>query len=167
MKRIVLKTEPLAADQIIRMLEENHILMNDYARMYIAHPRFFSRQSEEVSVVIASLQETGLETGATLNEIFRHIQTIGLKPCSPETGAFLRLQWKEQPQSRNSVLSGTHSAPDSAVTVLSELLEEDDAFPKGLYLRNVDGSLWLRGYICDSTYRFPEDALFAFQESSL
>ena len=167
MKRIVLKTESLAADQIIKMLEENHILMNDYARMYIAHPRFFSRQSEEVSVVIASLQETGLETGATLNEIFRHIQTIGLKPCSPETGAFLRLQWKEQPQSRNSVLSGTHSAPDSAVTVLSELLEEDDAFPKGLYLRNVDGSLWLRGYICDSTYRFPEDALFAFQESSL
>ena len=167
MKRIVLKTESLAADQIIRMLEENHILMNDYARLYIAHPRFFSRQSEEVSVVIASLQETGLETGATLNEIFRHIQTIGLKPCSPETGAFLRLQWKEQPQSRNSVLSGTHSAPDSAVTVLSELLEEDDAFPKGLYLRNVDGSLWLRGYICDSTYRFPEDALFAFQESSL
>ena len=167
MKRIVLKTESLAADQIIRILEENHILMNDYARMYIAHPRFFSRQSEEVSVVIASLQETGLETGATLNEIFRHIQTIGLKPCSPETGAFLRLQWKEQPQSRNSVLSGTHSAPDSAVTVLSELLEEDDAFPKGLYLRNVDGSLWLRGYICDLTYRFPEDALFAFQESSL
>lgn len=167
MKRIVLKTESLAADQIIRMLEENHILMNDYARMYIAHPRFFSRQSEEVSVVIASLQETGLETRATLNEIFRHIQTIRLKPCSPETGAFLRLQWKEQPQSRNSVLSGTHSAPDSAVTVLSELLEEDDAFPKGLYLRNVDGSLWLRGYICDSTYRFPEDALFAFQESSL
>ena len=43
MKRIVLKTEFLAADQIIRMLEENHILMNDYARMYIAHPRFFSR----------------------------------------------------------------------------------------------------------------------------
>ena len=167
MKRIVLKTESLAADQIIRMLEENHILMNDYARKYIAHPRFFTRQSEEVSVVIASLQETGLETGATLNEIFRHIQTIGLKPCSPETGAFLRLQWKEQLQSRNSVLSGTHSAPDSAVTVLSELLEEDDAFPKGLYLRNVDGSLWLRGYICDSTYRFPEDALFAFQESSL
>ena len=167
MKRIVLKTESLAADQIIRMLEENHILMNDYARMYIAHPRFFSRQSEEVSVVIASLQETGLETGATLNEIFRHIETSGLKPCSPETGAFLRLQWKEQPQSRNSVLSGTHSAPDSAVTVLSELLEEDDAFPKGLYLRNVDGSLWLRGYICDLTYRFPEDALFAFQESSL
>ena len=167
MKRIVLKTESLTADQIIRMLEENHILMNDYARLYIAHPRFFSRQSEEVSVVIASLQETGLETGATLNEIFRHIQTIRLKPCSPETGVFLRLQWKEQPQSRNSVLSGTHSAPDSAVTVLSELLEEDDAFPKGLYLRNVDGSLWLRGYICDSTYRFPEDALFAFQESSL
>jgi len=162
-----LNTGFLPAGQVIRMLEENQILMNDYARIYISHPRFFSRQTEKISIVIASLRETGLESGATLDEIFRHIQTIGLKPCSPETGAFLRLQWKEQPQSQNSVLSGTHSAPDSAVTVLSELLEEDDAFPKGLYLRNVDGSLWLRGYICDLTYRFPEDALFAFQESSL
>ena len=34
---------------------------------------------------------------------------------------------------------------------------------KGLYLRNVDGKLWLRGYICDAAYRFPGDALFAFE----
>lgn len=166
MKRIVLKTGSLLPDQIIRMLEENQIFINDYARMYISHPRFFSSQAEETVIVIASLREIGLETGATLDEIFRHIGTAGLKPCPVNTGVDLRLQWKDQPQSRNSVLSGTHSAPDSAVTVLSEILEEDDAFPKGLYLRNVDGSLWLRGYVCDAAYRFPEDALFAFREDS-
>lgn len=63
----------------------------------------------------------------------------------------------------HGVLSGTHSSPDGAVTVLSELLEGDDAFPKGLYLRKVDGNLWLRGYVCDSAYRFPGDALFALE----
>ena len=46
---------------------------------------------------------------------------------------------------------------------LSELLEGDDAFPKGLYLRKVDGGLWLRGYVCDPAYRFPGDALFALE----
>ena len=81
-------------------------------------------------------------------------------PC---TGLFLRLAWRDQPQSRNSVLSGTHSAPDLSVTVLSEIPEQSDAFPKGLYLRNVDGKLWLRGYICDAAYRFPGDTLFAFE----
>ncbi len=69
------------------------------------------------------------------------------------------------PADRNSVLSGTHEAPDRAVTVLSEILEENDTFPKGLYLRNVDGVLWLRGYTCDAEYRFPADTLFAFEKA--
>ncbi len=46
---------------------------------------------------------------------------------------------------------------------MSEILEMDDAFPKGLYLRKVDSNLWLRGYVCDASYSFPGDALFAFQ----
>ena len=67
--------------------------------------------------------------------------------------------------SRNSVLSGTHRAPDQAVTVLTAVLEEDNDFPKGLYLRNADGKLWLRGYVCDAEHHFSGDDLFAFQDS--
>jgi hypothetical protein len=51
--------------------------------------------------------------------------------------------------------------------VLSEIIEQDDAFPKGLYLRNADGNLWLRGYICDDAYRFPGDAMFAFENDAI
>ena len=80
-----------------------------------------------------------------------------------DTGFFLRLAWTDQPQSQNSTLTGTHGSPDQAVTVLSEIIEQNDTFPKGLYLRNVDGNLWLRGYVCDDAYRFPGDALFAFE----
>ena len=163
MKNIVLQTEAIPKDQIPAMLKEHGICMNRYAEEYFAHPRFFIGDPEEITVTIASLQEIGLENGATLNEIFTHLSKSGMKLCAVSTGLFLRLAWTEQPQSRNSILSGTHDSPDLAVTVLSEIIEQDDAFPKGLYLRNVDGTLWLRGYICDDAYRFPADAMFAFE----
>ena len=120
-----------------------------------------------MTIAIASLREIGLENGATLNEIFQQIEKLGFKPCPTNTGLFLRFSWKNQPQSQNSILSRTHSSPEQAVVVLSERIETDDAFPKGLYLRNVDGRLWLRGYVCDAAYRFSGDDLFAFEKLSI
>ena len=163
MKRIVLKTEPFSTDRLPDMLKEHGILINHYAEQFFEHPRFSGASPGEMTVTIASLREIGLGNGATLYDIMEHIPKIGLKPCPANTGVFLRLAWSDQPQSRNSVLSGTHASPDRAVTVLYETVERDDAFPKGLYLRNVDGKLWLRGYICDTSYRFPGDALCAFE----
>ena len=163
---IALKNKPLPADRIRRTLEERGILTNRYAEEYMSHPRFSDGFQRESTVLIASLREIGMEDGATLDELFRHIRGSRLRPCPPCTGVFLRLAWTDQPQSQNTVLSGTHAAPDRAVTVLSEIREQDDGFPKGLYLRNVDGKLWLRGYICDAAYRFPGDALFAFEAVS-
>ena len=132
MIRIVLKNEPFSADLIRRKLEEQGILTNHYAAEYIAHPQFSAGFGRESTVIVASLKEIGLENGATLDELFRHIQGRKLRPCPPETGVFLRLAWTDQPQSQNSVLSGTHSVPDLSVTVLSEILEQSDDFPKGL-----------------------------------
>jgi hypothetical protein len=166
MENFTLKREPIPADQVFQKLKEGCILFNRYAAEYMSHPRFSAGKPGEISAAVASLQELGLEDGATLDELFQHIQSTAFKPCPPDTGFFLRLAWTDQPQSQNSILTGTHRSPDRAVTVLSELLETDDAFPKGLYLRRVDGKLWLRGYVCDSTYRFPGDALFAFEVST-
>lgn len=163
MLRISIKRVPCKADQALQKLKEQSILINHYAEEYISHPRFSAGQPGEMTVTIASLKELGLKNGATLDELFRHIQGTRLTPCPPDTGLFLRLAWTDQPQSHNAVLTGTHGSPDQAVTVLSETLETDDAFPKGLYLRNVAGALWLRGYVCDSGYRFPDDSLFAFE----
>lgn len=41
-------------------------------------------------------------------------------------------------------------------------LEPDDSFPKGLYLRSVNGTLWLRGFVCDNGFVFNGCDLFAF-----
>ena len=160
---MMITTELIPKGQILKRLEEHSICINRYAEEFFAHPRFCVGHSRRMTVSIATLQEIGFDNGATLADIFQQLPQVGLKPCPPETGLFLRLAWTDQPKSRNAILSGTHEAPDQAVTVLSDIFEHNDAFPKGLYLRNIDGVLWLRGYICDPGYRFPGDAMFAFE----
>ena len=153
----------ISKDQILNTLEEHSICINRYAKEFFSHPRFRVESERRITVTIAALSEIGFDNGATLTEVLQRLPDLGLKPCPPETGPFLRLVWTDQPKSSSAILTGTHEAPDRAVTVLSDILEHNDAFPKGLYLRNVDGVLWLRGYICDSEYRFPGDAMFAFE----
>ena len=165
--RLSINRVPMTSEQCLQMLKERGILTNHYAQRFISHPCFSAKEPGEMTVAIASLEELGLEGGASLDELFRHITGTQFSPCPSDTGLFLRLAWTDQPQSQNSILTGTHSSPDQAVTVLSELLENDYAFPKGLYLRNVDGDLWLRGYVCDSSYRFPDDAIFALKMSMI
>ena len=164
MEFITLKANPFPKNQILNRLEEHNILINQYAQTFFLHPTFSTEHTQEMTIAIASLREIGLENGATLNEIFQQAEKRCFKSCPTNTGLFLRLAWKNQPQSQNSILSGTHHSPEQAVVVLSEIIEKDDAFPKGLYLRNVDGKLWLRGYVCDSEYRFSGNDLFAFQK---
>lgn len=164
MERIALQPIPFPKAQISHKLEMHNILVNRYAETFFAHPAFSTEKPEEMTIAIVSLQEIGLENGATWDEIFHHIEKSDLKPCQPNAGLFLRIAWKDQPKSQNTILSGTHCSPDQAVVVFSEQMETDDRFPKGLYLRNVDGRLWLRGYVCDSDYRFSGNDLFAFKE---
>ncbi|MBR3473983.1 MAG: hypothetical protein IKH34_02840 [Oscillospiraceae bacterium] len=162
-----LDAEPFPTDQVGKKLEEQHILTNRYAGLYFSHPAFSTETASEITIAIMQLKQIGLVSGATLSEIFQRVSEVGYKPCPASTGVFLRLQWKDQPKSGNAVLSGTHRSPDGAVVVLSDLLEQDDAFPKGLYLRNVEDRLWLRGYVCDSAYRFSGEDLFAFEAGSV
>ena len=164
MKWITLKASPFPKNQITEKLEAHNIHINRYAQMFFAHSSFSTEETTEMTVGIGALEEIGLENGGTLAEIFRQTEKYGLKPCPVNTGLFLRLAWKDQPQSENAILTGTHRSPAQAVVVLSEIPEPEDGFPKGLYLRNVDGELWLRGYVCDMTYRFSGDDLFAFEK---
>ena len=163
MHKISIKRVPLTAEQTLQTLEEHGILTNRYAKEFISHPCFSAKEQTEMTAAIIPLKELGLENGASLDELFRHIQGTPFSSCPPDTGFFLRLAWTDQPQSGNSILTGMHRSPDQAVTVLSEILEQDDNFPKGLYLRKVDGALWLRGYGCDPAYHFPGETLFAFE----
>ena len=166
MKSITLRALPFPKKHLPELLKNHSVFVNAYAEQYFSHPAFRTDSfPDELQIVIVPLHELGFSRGAALKDIPKVLTDYGLKPCHASTGLFLRIAWKEQEQSSNSVLTGTHHAPDSAVTVFSEPLEENDAFPKGLYLRNVDGKLWLRGYVCDDDYIWSENDLFAFERS--
>jgi len=161
---VVLNLKGIFKNEIESILDDNHIYVNDYAKVYMSHYRFGSDYSSRlVRVRILTLGELGFNDGATISEILERAMDNHLKLCDPTVGLFLRLHEVHQEMSQNSVLSGTHEAPEGAITVLSEPLEDDIDFPRGLYLRNVDGSLWLRGYVCDDLYRFRSTDMIALE----
>ena len=166
MTKIKCNKFPIPKSQVSNILKANHISVNEYAKTYMDHPRFqIDETQSQVTVELCSLRSLGFENGAVYADIFSRVRKLGLRPCQPNIGLFLRLSYMDQDQSKNCILSGTHRAPEGAVTVLSEFLEEDDNFPKGLYLRNVGGTLWLRGYICEKTYAWSPEDIFVFERA--
>ncbi|MBL8516712.1 MAG: hypothetical protein JNM76_07055 [Betaproteobacteria bacterium] len=52
------------------------------------------------------------------------------------------------------------AGPSGSLTVISPPPAEDDAVPKGFYLRKIKGVPWLRGYVSDATHVWqPDDHL--------
>ncbi len=147
------------------LLEKNGICLNEYARAYLQHPKLQQKElPEQLSLVLLTPSELGFSDGCTLQQLIDQAQAFGFSPCHPMAAVFLRLLLMDQRESENTVLTGTHRAPDGAITVLSKPLCRDDAFPKGLYLRNVSGTLWLRGYICDADFVWSPSDVFALSQ---
>ncbi|WP_130412818.1 hypothetical protein [Xylanimonas ulmi] len=82
-----------------------------------------------------------------------------------DTGPYLRLAFDDQAAAPDAVMPSGR-APSGSVTVASEPVEADHDFPKGFYLRVVDGTAWLRGYMCDNQHVFAPNDRFAFQAGS-
>lgn len=142
-------------------LDARGVLLNVHAETLLGHEAFDARAQEQISVVERSVAELDL-TDATLPEIFTAARRHGLALCPPDTGPYLRLALASQQNAPDSVMS-TGRSPTAALTVASEPLSDDVEFPKGFYLRVVDGQHWLRGYRCDDEHRFSADDRFAFQ----
>jgi hypothetical protein len=75
----------------------------------------------------------------------------GLRLCPLYLGAFLRLEYPDQPE-------GPY------LTIASPRPENDESFPTGFYIRNIDRSLWLRGYRVEGACDWPQDNEFVFLE---
>lgn len=131
--------------------------LNAYAETLLEHRCF--EQIEPVTLALArrTVGELGLPAGGTLPQVIAAARQQGLELCPPTTGPYLRLAVTSQAQAPDSVLSAGR-APSGALHVLSAPLSEDHAYPKGFYLRVVDGVSWLRGYRCDDEYCLPPES---------
>ena len=104
-----------------------------------------------MAVTERTVAELGLPRGATLPQIFEVAQLQGLLLRPVDTGPYSRLAANGQEESRDS-LDVFGSDPTAASQWPPKSLSHDDEYPKGFYLRVVDGQAWLRGYRCDDEH---------------
>lgn len=152
----------LSKEELIDQLESANISLNAYGLQLLNDPRFVvSGNKYELETVEIKVSDLGFPEGATYPELYERAEMLGLTLCPLELGAFLRLQFLDQTESSHND-GKKHQAPSDSITIASQPIDNDDNFPKGFYIRNIDGELWLRGYICDDLHVFGPDNHFIF-----
>lgn len=152
----------LSRRQLMSCLSSRGILVNGHAETLLEDVVFDDQASRPVVVTERTVADLGLPNGAPLPQIFKVAQQQGLLLCPVDTGPYLRMALNGQMESRDSVMSSGR-APDGGLTVAAEALSQDDEYPKGFYLRVVDGQAWLRGYRCDDEHVWSPNDRFIFQ----
>lgn len=147
--------------QLFQELEQQSILLNDFAKTLFDSNLFvISSEKYNLKVVELKVMDLGFPHGAKMKAIINKAKDFGLSLCPLELGPYLRLAYREQPEGINNRNAESNQAPEGSVTVVSKPLLENDDFPKGFYLRKIDGFLWLRGYIADDEHVWnPSDQL--------
>jgi hypothetical protein len=108
----------LSLSQLLTKLNTRGILVNDHAETLLMDVVFDDQDSRSLVVTERTVAELGLDSGATLAQIFEIAQQQGLLLCPVDTGPYLRMALNEQVTSSDSVMSSGR-APDGALTVAS------------------------------------------------
>lgn len=153
----------LTKSQLIQKLQKYSILMNEYAKRLFADDNFTTSDLTcSLKTVELTVRDLGFAEGATTAQIFKRASEVGLDLCPLELGPHLRLQYLDQPEGYLGKPSFQQQAPYGSITIASEILTEDEDFPKGFYLRRIDGVLWLRGYRAGHQHVWKSDDHFIF-----
>ncbi|MGX7025773.1 helicase [Vagococcus hydrophili] len=151
----------LSKKETLVQLYDKKIKMNPLAETYINDTRFkVTETPRKIQIIMLSVAELGLTKGANLSTIYKQAAEKGLLLCPEDTGIYLRMGNRYEKNSHGLVSKG--KAPDDSLTVATKNITSDIHFPKGLYLRKIEGDLWLRGYICDDEHLFSSEDRFVF-----
>ncbi|WP_249872682.1 helicase [Oceanobacillus saliphilus] len=153
--------------QLIQKLQQHSILMNEYGERLLSDEKFTTSETKySLKTVELTVSDLGFHNGATMPQIFKRVSETDLELCPLELGPHVRLEYLDQPEGYTGNLSQQHQAPSGSITIASEIVSEDDDFPKGFYLRKINGVLWLRGYIADHLHVWnPGDRLIFCQKT--
>jgi hypothetical protein len=156
----------LSRSDLLAALKRSDIQLNRFAATLLDDPAFDNEVAESVQIVDRTPADLGLPNGTVLSQLFAAAQDRGLLLCPAAAGPYLRLLLTDQESAPDSVMSKGR-APSSSITVASAPLRDDHDYPKGFYLRVVDGVRWLRGYVCDDTHLWSPHDRFAFRVGDL
>jgi hypothetical protein len=141
----------ISKEQLLLELTKAGIQFNHYATLLFDHPQFSPPpKMEKVKLVKVTFSEMELKDTCTFNEFSDRATLLGLQLCPLYLAAFLRLNYLDQ-------------ADGPYLTIASKKPEADENFPNGFYLRNVENTLWLRGYKADGLDGWPGTNEFIFQ----
>ncbi|MFZ2012571.1 MAG: hypothetical protein WAV00_01975 [Nocardioides sp.] len=165
MVRRLVQVGGLTRSDLESALAEAGVRLNASAETLLADPLFASDEAETattVEIVEGTLGQLGMASGATLQQIMAVAREQNLLPCAPFVAPYLRLAMLDQPSAPDSVMSSGRP-PSGAVHVASERLRPEYDYPRGFYLRVVDGTLWLRGFHCSDDAPWSANDRFAFR----
>jgi hypothetical protein len=167
-QRRIVRVGGLTRSELASALAAADVRLNASAEVLLADPLFAGADAEipaSVEVVECTVGQLGLDDGATLPQILAAGQEQGLASCAPFTGPYLRLAMPDQPSAPDSVMSAGRP-PLGALHVASERLRVEDDYPRGFYLRVVEGTLWLRGFRCSDDAPWSTGDRFAFRATT-
>jgi hypothetical protein len=157
----IVRVGGMSKGELLAQLQARGIELNEAARILLAHDSFTtSKTTSLVETVEVSAADLGFAQGTAMAQIHERAIELGLSLCPLELGPYLRLQFLDQPEGCEGAPPPQHRAPPGSITVASTQLTDDDAIPKGFYLRRINGVLWLRGYWSGPDHIWsPEDRL--------
>lgn len=165
-RRRVVAVGGISKRELLERLRACSIATNEYARIILASDSFMTANTNAcIPTVECAVQDLGFAQGATLAEILAKAAQFGLGNCPLELGPHLRLQTLDQAEGLIGEAAQPHRAPPGSITIVSQPLSQEDDFPKGFYLRRMNGTLWLRGYCSSADHRWSPDDHLVFRES--
>lgn len=150
----------MTKSECIQKLNASSIRLNEYGERLLFDEKFLISETEySMDTVELTVYSLGFHEGANTADLFKQAGELGLDLCPVELGPFLRLAYTDQTEQVSNV---RNQAPSGAATIASEPLTKNDDFPKGFYLRRIDGELWLRGYTADDLHVWNPEDVFVF-----
>jgi hypothetical protein len=151
------------AAELVTHPESSGIALNAHARTLLASSKFFTEPSpRSLNLVCVTVHDLGLPGGGTMPQILAAARLCGLALCPIETAPHWRLQYTDQPEGVIGQPVTQFQAPQGAITVAVAPLEPGNDFPRGFYLRRMEGVLCLRGYRSDDVHLWQAGHCFAF-----
>jgi len=152
--------------QLIQKLQEHSISMNPYGEKLLSDDKFITSETKySLKTVELAVRNLGFPDGATMPQLIKQANKLGLELCPLEVGPYLRLEYLDQAEGDSGNSLQQNQAPSGSITIASEIVSDDDNFPKGFYLRKIDGVLWLRGYLADDLHSWNPDDQFIFSKT--
>jgi hypothetical protein len=150
-------------DELLEDLNSNGIKLNESAKALLTSGKFKTTETPHwIRVVLVSVRDLGFPQGAGIQAIQKSALEGKLSLCPMELAPHFRRQCQDQPEGFIGYPATQKKAPPGSITVASEPIDLDDNFPKGFYLRRIEGALWLRGYRSDNEHVWGPDDRLAF-----